>query len=125
MWQPYAQKLALTSPTSGGRSVGIVRSQTQATEFSFTCVCLQFMNNNLTMMLFCLDIDSVINYQIDKHVMLVHEGSMARVRSKKDFLIISLELSNCILSKRFYHVAVLLTLPCDYTEYCSLHQPVT
>jgi hypothetical protein len=31
----YPQKLALTSPTSGGRSVGIVRSRTQATEFSF------------------------------------------------------------------------------------------
>jgi hypothetical protein len=28
-------KLALTSPTSGGRSVGIVRSRTRATEFSF------------------------------------------------------------------------------------------
>jgi hypothetical protein len=32
----YPQKLALTSSTSGGRSVGIVRSQTQATEFSFS-----------------------------------------------------------------------------------------
>jgi hypothetical protein len=31
----YPQKLALTSPTSGGRSVGIVRSRTKATEFSF------------------------------------------------------------------------------------------
>jgi hypothetical protein len=31
----YPQKLALTSPTSGGRSVGIVRSLTQTTEFSF------------------------------------------------------------------------------------------
>jgi hypothetical protein len=31
----YPQKLALTSPISGGRSVGIVRSRTQATEFSF------------------------------------------------------------------------------------------
>jgi hypothetical protein len=29
----YPQKLAITSPTSGGRSVGIVRSRTQATEF--------------------------------------------------------------------------------------------
>jgi hypothetical protein len=29
----YPQKLTLTSPTSGGRSVGIVRSRTQATEF--------------------------------------------------------------------------------------------
>jgi hypothetical protein len=31
----YPLKLALTSPTSGGRSVGIVRSRTQATEFGF------------------------------------------------------------------------------------------
>jgi hypothetical protein len=30
----YPQALPLTSPTSGGRSVGIVHSQTQATEFS-------------------------------------------------------------------------------------------
>jgi hypothetical protein len=29
----YPQKLALISPTSGGRSVGIVYSRTQATEF--------------------------------------------------------------------------------------------
>jgi hypothetical protein len=29
------KKLALTSPTSGGRSIGMVRSRTQATEFSF------------------------------------------------------------------------------------------
>jgi hypothetical protein len=28
----YQQKLALTSPTGGGRSVGIVRSRTKATE---------------------------------------------------------------------------------------------
>jgi hypothetical protein len=28
----YPQNVALTSPTSGGRSVGIVRSRTQATE---------------------------------------------------------------------------------------------
>ena len=30
----YPQKLALTSPTGGGRSVDIVRSRTKATEFS-------------------------------------------------------------------------------------------
>jgi hypothetical protein len=29
----YPQKLAITSPTSGGRSVGIVRSRTQTMEF--------------------------------------------------------------------------------------------
>jgi hypothetical protein len=32
----YPQKLVITSPTSGGRSVGIVRSRTQTTEFSFS-----------------------------------------------------------------------------------------
>jgi hypothetical protein len=32
----YSHKLALTSPTSGGRSFGIVHSRTQATEFSFS-----------------------------------------------------------------------------------------
>jgi len=31
----YPQKLALTSPTGGGRSVGIVRSRTKATEFYY------------------------------------------------------------------------------------------
>jgi hypothetical protein len=36
----YPQKLALTSLTSGGRSVGIFRSQTNATEFVlFVTVC--------------------------------------------------------------------------------------
>jgi hypothetical protein len=37
----YPQKLALTSPTSGGRLVGIVLSRTQATEFSFSLVGLR------------------------------------------------------------------------------------
>jgi hypothetical protein len=37
----YPQKLALTSPTGGGRSVGIVRSRTKAMEFSFlVLVCI-------------------------------------------------------------------------------------
>jgi hypothetical protein len=36
----YPQKLALTSPTGGGRSVGIVRSRTKAMEFSFSAVSL-------------------------------------------------------------------------------------
>jgi len=36
----YPQKLALTSPTGGGRSVGIVRVRTKATEFFF--IVLQF-----------------------------------------------------------------------------------
>jgi hypothetical protein len=35
---PCPQKLALTSPKSDGRSVGIVRSRTKATEFVFSSV---------------------------------------------------------------------------------------
>ena len=34
----YPQKLALTSSTGGGRSVGIVRVRTKATEFSLVLV---------------------------------------------------------------------------------------
>jgi hypothetical protein len=38
----YPQKLALTSPTGGSRSVGIVHMRTKATEFS-----LVFINESL------------------------------------------------------------------------------
>jgi hypothetical protein len=34
----YPQNLALTSPTSWGRSVGIVRFRTKATEYFFFCL---------------------------------------------------------------------------------------
>jgi hypothetical protein len=34
-WHPQSANLALTSPTCGGRSVGIVRSRIQTMEFSF------------------------------------------------------------------------------------------
>jgi hypothetical protein len=34
-WHLLSHKLAITSPTSGGRSVGIVRSRTQTLEFFF------------------------------------------------------------------------------------------
>ena len=37
----YPQKLALTSPTGGGRSVGIVRSRTKATE-----ECIEFLQKH-------------------------------------------------------------------------------
>jgi hypothetical protein len=34
----YPQKLALTSPTGGGRSVGIVRSRTKDKEFVYSFI---------------------------------------------------------------------------------------
>jgi len=42
----YPQKLALTSPTGGGRSVGIVRVRTKATEFSFVLLVLYKLATN-------------------------------------------------------------------------------
>jgi len=39
----YPQKLALTSPPGGGRSVGIVRSQTKAMEFSLIIIIIIIM----------------------------------------------------------------------------------
>jgi len=42
----YPQKLALTSPTGGGRSVGMVRSRTKATEFSLVLVSSTICSNN-------------------------------------------------------------------------------
>jgi len=39
----YRQKLALTSPTGGGRSVGIVRSRTKAMEFSFSFIYFYYV----------------------------------------------------------------------------------
>jgi hypothetical protein len=44
----YPQKLALTSPTSGGRSVGIVRSWTEATELITFCKCSKNSATNPT-----------------------------------------------------------------------------
>jgi hypothetical protein len=47
-WHLYPQKLALTSPTSGGPSVGIVRSRTQATEFVVFCLGLSSLSLSLS-----------------------------------------------------------------------------
>ena len=42
----YPQKLALTSPTGGGRSVDIVRSRTKATDFFFFCLSVENFTND-------------------------------------------------------------------------------
>ena len=52
----YSQKLAITSPTGGGRSVGVVRVRTKATEFSLVlvgvCMC-GFFDVWMCMCVFC------------------------------------------------------------------------
>jgi hypothetical protein len=40
------KKLAITSPTSGGRSVGIVRSRNQTTEFSLLVLVIRTVKQN-------------------------------------------------------------------------------
>jgi hypothetical protein len=54
------EKLALPSPTSGGHSIGIVRSRTQATEFvsvsvhRYMCVHMYIHIRNVSMHVFVL-----------------------------------------------------------------------
>jgi hypothetical protein len=43
----YPKKLALTSPTCGGLSVGTVRWRTQTTEFVFACLFIVLERGNL------------------------------------------------------------------------------
>ena len=54
----YPQKLALTSPTGGGRSVGIVRSRTKTTEFNHYSVlyvlCIVVVINNIKNLVFVM-----------------------------------------------------------------------
>jgi hypothetical protein len=47
MTRHYPQKLALTSPTSGGRSVGIVRSRTKATELLLLLLLLLLLESQV------------------------------------------------------------------------------
>jgi hypothetical protein len=48
----YPKKLALTSPIGGGRSVGIVRSQTQATKFSLVMWNMLLNENGLRLSIY-------------------------------------------------------------------------
>jgi hypothetical protein len=65
------RKLALTSPTSGGRSVGIVRYRTRATEFCFFFVCAKYFRNWLHYRLQGIDYDADRTYL---HFMLNYCG---------------------------------------------------
>jgi hypothetical protein len=52
--------LAQTSPTSGGRSVGIVRLPTEAMEFFFPLVTLAWFHKLLRLVMFIALLDSII-----------------------------------------------------------------
>ena len=73
----YPQKLALTSPTGGGRSVGIVRVQTKATEFSLVLVCLVQQAISQTMNIVGVAASSAFTYiRLYMYVMLCYAYSM-------------------------------------------------
>jgi hypothetical protein len=59
----YPQKLALTSPTSGGRSVGIVHSQSKAKELIIIIIIIVITVSNVTVI---NDFDqcTVLNFRI-------------------------------------------------------------
>jgi hypothetical protein len=58
----YPQKLALTSPTCGSRSVGIVRMRTKTTEFSF------YVLHIITNVSFCTIYRSSVNPRFAKQI---------------------------------------------------------
>ena len=51
----YPQKLVLTSPTGGGRSVSMVRSRTKATEFSLVYISQVFIKIFIIFTVFNVD----------------------------------------------------------------------
>jgi len=57
----YPQKLALTSPTGGGRSVGMVRSRTKATEFSFRKILVKYYSDYLKVGLIPYDCVGIVS----------------------------------------------------------------
>jgi hypothetical protein len=65
----YPQNLAITSPTSGSRSVGIVRSRTKATEFSFSLSCHL---STLTLLQCCCHTKSHRIYRIHNYIFKLH-----------------------------------------------------
>jgi len=62
----YPQKLALTSPTGGGRSVGIVRVRTKATEFVLF-VCMNLVSQMLSLILLIKYEDSVVSLSLHSY----------------------------------------------------------
>jgi hypothetical protein len=92
--------LAITSPTSGGRSVGIVRSRTQTMEFSFFSVRLTLSYPNT-----CLIIARAHVSKFDGH--LLWDPSRNRVRPDT-----RLQIKEC----NNQHVP----RPSSYVQFCTL-----
>jgi len=81
----YPQKLALTSPTGGGRSVGIVHSRTKATEFSFLYyIILYYIILYYIILIIILRDHSYMLSVVDRNVMRcipVHRASYRLLRN--------------------------------------------
>jgi hypothetical protein len=63
----YPQKLAITSPTSAGRSVGIVRSRTQTMEFLFFFNDQWITPTNMAMSFRYIKFCKILWYLISSH----------------------------------------------------------
>ena len=75
----YPQKLALPSPTDSGRSVGVVRSRTKATEFSL--VFNLGVRNQMVRL--CLGV-SIVGKQTGRYVREVNRGILGALHSGTD-----------------------------------------
>jgi hypothetical protein len=110
----YLQKLALTSPTSGGRLVGIVRLRTKATEFSLVMalyivsaeICLRriilvTVGKVLSLTTMEIGSDNLLCHILYLNVITVLNGNLSEIRK--------LGLLGFIISK-FYWIYLLLYL---------------
>jgi len=72
----YPQKLALTSPTGGGRSVGIVRSRTKATELVsyiiFHYIILYYITLHYVMLFYVTFYNVILDYFILYFIILYY-----------------------------------------------------
>jgi hypothetical protein len=88
----YPQKLILTSPTSGGRSVGIVRSRTKATEFNILVVWVILNENCVPYSLFRRRLRNVF-YFTCRWVCFevsIGRGTLEEKQISKDILLVGL-----------------------------------
>jgi hypothetical protein len=107
----YLQRLALTLPTSGGRSFGIVRFRTKATEF----VCFVLSSGHVTSRFSALSqrLKSGLKGQRFASAQEVTTEATRALTSKSDF---------CVASKSFTDVGKSVTAQGNYYEGIDIYR---
>jgi hypothetical protein len=121
----YPQRLALTSPTSGGRSVGIVRLRTKGTEFVqiyFRLSTTRKIRYEIKLKLFSRSEGSVLRLSIDHYNISCTKPLQNSIKSALTcFQLYSLQLLPRRLRKPSVSITAIIVCPfCIYTSASSL-----